>query len=771
MALLERGDFLDRLGEFADDAAQGRGRFVLVEGEAGVGKTSLLEAFRQRRPDLRWWWSGCDGSFTPRPLGPLFEIAFLVGGRLLPLCRDDTDRRELFAAFLAEVAGSDIPTVVVVEDLHWADGATLDWLRYLARRIAGTHAMVVATCRDDAPGRDDVLRAVLGQVVTHDGARRLTLPPLSRGAVRELVGDRGDDAEELYRLTGGVAFYVREVLDAPPGQVPPTVADVVAARTSGLSQQAQQLLAAAAILARPVAAPLIAAVAGVADVDALDECLDSGTLVGGPLTYRFRHELTRLAVEGAVPAHRRSRLHRAALDALRASAPRDHARLAHHAEAAGVADEALHHARLAAADAVALRSNREATAQFRRALRFADGWEPGERAALHEGLATALALQDRWEESARERASALQLRRGLGEPEGISENLRCLARCLWRLCRGEECLRTAREALAAVADRPASAAKAWAHAFHAAVLVEAAPRQEALDAALEALRQAEAAGCVEATAYSLNTLGMVRAVLGRGGFGDLVRSIELARAQGLDDAVGRGYANLYQVAVDQVRFAEYGWCFADGMRFGRESDMATYTVCLRGSHAMAMLRTGRLADAVASVEDALREPISPVNRLHLIIPLAAAQLRQGDPQADDVLEEAWQLAGDTGERGWILRVAAVAAEAAWLAGGAERGSSGSTTTRGTRPRGCVPSWRCGSTGSVPGAAVRRRRRSRTRSSWTATMPPPPAGGPRQAARTRRRSPWRGRPSPTAWRGRSTCSPASEPSGRPPGSAG
>ncbi len=642
---------------------------MLIAGEAGVGKTALLEAFRERRPDLRWWWSACDGSFTPRPLGPLYEIAFDVGGRLLALCADDADRRELFAAFLGELDASPTTTVVVVEDLHWGDDATLDWLRYLSRRITKTRALVAVSYRDDVSREDDVLRSVIGQMVGHDGARRLSVPPLSREGVSRLVGERGD-VDRLYRLTGGVPFYVREALSVAPGEVPRTVADVVAARTAGLSPHARQLLAAAAVLAGTVDADLLAAVADV-DAEALDECLNSGTLVGGPATYRFRHELTRLAVEQAIPAHGRSRLHAAALAALRTASPRDHARLAHHAEAAGLADDALRYATLAAEDAVALRSNREAAAQFRRALRFAGAIEPAARAALHEGLATALALTDHWEESATERAEALSLRRRLGERTKISENLREMARCQWRLCRGEDYEATAHEALTVMADQPASEEKAWAHGFYAGLICESHPGPRALSAAQEGLRQAEAAGCTKAVAYSLNTIGMLEIAAGRDGLADIARSLELALEHNLDDEAGRGYANLYQSAVDRCRFAEYAWCFTDGMAFSHERDTTTYGVCLRGSHATALLRTGRLAETNALVEETLRETVSPVNRLHLLIPLAAARLLQGDPGADAVLEQAWRLAASAGDRGWLLRVASVAAEAAWLAGGAD----------------------------------------------------------------------------------------------------
>ena len=665
MELLERALFLRALGEYASDAAAGRGRLVLVAGEAGVGKTALLEAFREHRTDLRWWWSACDGSFTPRPLGPLYEIGVQVGGRLRAMCAADADRRELFAAFLENLAGADGTTVAVVEDLHWADDATLDWLRYVARRIAALGALVVVSYRDDDPD-DDVLRTVIGQMAAHDGARRLSLPPLSREAVGRLAVDRGVDADQLFRLTGGLPFSVREVLSTGPDEVPRTVADVVAARMARLSPRARQLASAAAVLARPADAGLLTAVAEV-EAEALDECLASGTLVGGPLRYRFRHELTRMAVERAIPAHGRSRLHAAALAALRTATPDDHPRLAHHAEAAGCAGDALHHATHAAAAAVALHSHREAAAQFRRALRCAHDSTPVERAALHEGLAAALALMDRFAESAQEREAALVLRRDLGDPLKISENLRGLARCLWRLCRGEECERAAHEALQLMSGEPASAEAAWAHAHYAALIGDTHPRGHALSVARRGLQLAEAVDCAEAVAYSLNTIGTLEIGLNREGFAELERSIELARAHRLDDAVGRGYANLYQAAVDRCRFAEYGWCFTDGIAYARENDTATYTSCLHGSRATALVRTGRLAETVALVEATLRATVSPVNRLHLLIPLAAARLRQGHPDADALRERAWQLAQGIGERGWLLRMAVVEAEAVWLA--------------------------------------------------------------------------------------------------------
>jgi DNA-binding CsgD family transcriptional regulator len=469
-------------------------------------------------------------------------------------------------------------------------------------------------------------------------------------------------------LTGGVPFYVAEVLNAAPGEVPRTIADIVTARTARLSPDGRRLLEAAAVIGGPAGPELLATVAEVDGV-ALDECVESGALVGGMTAYRFRHELGRMAVEAAVPAHRRVRLHARALSALLASTAPDHARLAYHAEAAGAAGQAFRHALIAADEAWAMRSNREAVAQYRRALRFADAIDDAERAGLYERLAAALALMDHWEESAAERELALALRRRLGDPVQLSENLRWRSVCMWRLCRGEESLRAAEEALAVIVDTPPSRQRAWALAHYAMILAEMRPGAGVLAVADEALRQADVLGCDDVSAYTLNTIGWVRFAMGQDGAADIRRSIEFAREHRREEQAAVGYANLYQAAVDHMRIAEFDWCFSEGMAYCHDSDLRTYTVCLRGSRATALLRTGRLAEAETLVEAALRETVSPVNRLHLLIPFAIACGRQGDPRADALIDEAWQLAVAVDQRYWLLELSVGLAEAAWLHGG------------------------------------------------------------------------------------------------------
>src|ERR1700759_438849 len=157
MALLEREPFLRALAGHGAEARQGQGRLVLISGESGIGKTTLVEAFHDQAGAERWWWGACDGLLTPRPLGPLFDIAAQAGGELAALAGQGAPRDRLFAATLAALDQPAGLTVLVLEDLHWADEATIDLLSFLGRRAGRLPVLVIATYRDDALAEDHPL--------------------------------------------------------------------------------------------------------------------------------------------------------------------------------------------------------------------------------------------------------------------------------------------------------------------------------------------------------------------------------------------------------------------------------------------------------------------------------------------------------------------------------------------------------------------------------------------------------------------------------------
>src|SRR4051812_18146760 len=238
--LLERTTFLASLEQDAEEARDGEGGLVLLSGEAGVGKTALLERFEADLPDATWAWSACDGLFTPRPLGPLFDLADPLGGELLAAATGGADRDTLFATLLRQLAGGSRLRVLVVEDVHWAGEATLDLLRFLGRRLRGLPVLLIATFRDDGLAPDHPLRVVLGFLASLRTTRRVFLPALSEAAVDQLAAGSPVAPDELFRLTGGNPFFVTEVLASGGGVLPVSAREAVLARAARLDAGARQ---------------------------------------------------------------------------------------------------------------------------------------------------------------------------------------------------------------------------------------------------------------------------------------------------------------------------------------------------------------------------------------------------------------------------------------------------------------------------------------------------------------------------------------------------
>ena len=433
MQLLERESPLASLAGYASEARGGDGRLVLVAGEAGVGKTALVERLQADMPDARWSWGACDGLFTPRPLGPLFDLGDQLGGALGASCRAGAARDELFRTLLGQVSDPGTLDVIVVEDVHWADEATIDLLRFLGRRIRDAAVLIVVTYRDDALTAADPLQAAVGELTRHASTRRIGLARLSAAAVGVLARGSGLEPAALYRLTAGNPFYVTEVLQAGLGQVPESARDAVLARAAPLSAPSRSVLEVAALAGSGVELSLVQLVTA-CPPSAIDEVLASGLLAGEDGGLRFRHEIARLAVEQAVTAHRRGPVHARILDALRRTECDDDARMAFHAEGAGDGAAVLHYAGSAGRRAAELGAHREAAAQFERALRFRAAADDTTAAGLYDAFAAEAALLDRWEDAADAREHAVALWRASGDRLREGDATHQLAAANWYLC-------------------------------------------------------------------------------------------------------------------------------------------------------------------------------------------------------------------------------------------------------------------------------------------------------------------------------------------------
>jgi predicted ATPase len=333
MELLERDSFLHELDVTLKEAVAGQGRITLVSGEAGIGKTSVVEHFTRAHQDsIRVLWGECDSLFTPRPLGPLHDIAMQLEGELPALLNSNADRQAIFSACLMEL--QDRPTIVVFEDVHWADEATLDLIKFLGRRIQRTTSLIVLTYRDDELSPEHPLRLVLGDL-PRVATNRLQLLPLSKSSVYALASaeNQAEQANKLFDTTGGNPFFVTEVLASKGAGIPSTVRDAVLARATRLSPSARVLLEAAAVIGLRVEPWLLSNITG-ADSAKVEECIAGGMLQFQGDDYAFRHELARQTILQTISPERRLALHRMILSVLKESplTRNDLARLANHAE-------------------------------------------------------------------------------------------------------------------------------------------------------------------------------------------------------------------------------------------------------------------------------------------------------------------------------------------------------------------------------------------------------------------------------------------------------
>ncbi len=387
MELLEREESLSALEFVFGQVCRGAGQMVSISGEAGIGKTSLIEGFTRRHiPSVPVYWGLCDSLFAPRPFGPLYDMAAQLHEDLPALLTSDAQRTAVFPLVLEFLQRQ--VSIAVFEDVHWADEATLDLLRYLGRRIVRTAALLVITYRDDELGSQHPLRRVLGDLAVSRSTHHIQLKPLSEEGVRTLVGGRAIDVVNLHQKTGGNPFYLTEILSSLTGGIPLTVRDAVLARAARLSPSAEAVLQAAAVIGTRIEPWLLAEITG-AEAGFVEECMTVGILHSAGEVIAFRHELTQQTILDTLSPQRSLVLHRLVLDSLRAqpAAGQDLAHLAHHAEAARDQEAVLKFAPAAARQASHAGAHRAAAALFGLALRYADGLPPAEHALLLENYA------------------------------------------------------------------------------------------------------------------------------------------------------------------------------------------------------------------------------------------------------------------------------------------------------------------------------------------------------------------------------------------------
>jgi DNA-binding CsgD family transcriptional regulator/tetratricopeptide (TPR) repeat protein len=660
--LLEREGELAAFEDALAHASRGEGRVLLVSGEAGIGKTSLVRRLSERIGDrARVLLGACDDLLTPRTLGPLRDLQLGEGAPLRRALESGADRDAVFTAVVEELRDPLRPTVVIVEDAHWADEATRDVLAFLGRRVAAMPTVLVVTYRDELAA-DHPLRSVLG-TLSGRWVQRLPLQPLSAEALTALAAGAAISPEQLQVLTGGNPFLVTEALAAPdPTAVPPTVRDAVAARTQRLGPAARDVLVLLAVAPGGLELDLLLTLVPTALEDVADtERLGLTEVTEGRV--RFRHDLLRGAVGSTTATATLNHAHARILAELERGGP-EPSRAAHHAVGARDVAAIVRYAPAAARQAMRVASHRDAIALLEETLRHEDHVETAQHVDLLRWYAFELYLANRHQDAVRAAQRAIAM---LGDSGGVvhGKALTLLSHVACWAARPDVAIEAAEQAVDVLedgaADEVTRAARSTAHANLAFVQAMQGAFERSAASATRALELSEGAEQAHVRPYALIQLGGAVALAGDpSGERWLREGIELAQEVGRHEYVPLGCSWHALSALRHGRPDEVERWTSFGIRYSREHQIEIGLTTLRMLLHELQLRRGDLQVAEEGLAELAEDPEATAwGQSVACTLLGRLRARRGhETAAFALLGRGWRLATRSGEPERIARAGA-----------------------------------------------------------------------------------------------------------------
>ncbi len=686
--LIERDSAFADLHAAIAAASLGKGCNVLVRGESGIGKSSLLQAWAAQTvvSGSHVLWGGCEALFTPRPLGPVSDLAAGMGADVQEAVRAQRPPIELFAAIATDLQasqrrigrglqGHDVK-VLVLEDVHWADHLTLDFLKYLGRRVHQWPVVLIASYRDDEVGPMHPLTQVVGELPVADVVM-IDLKPLSHQALAQLAGLAPLDALALHRITGGNPFFATEVVASAErgadvyATVPGTVAAAVLARAQRVGADARKVLETASLAPGSMELDMINGLAGEFASEGIDECVDAGLLRWHGRGLAFRHELARRAVEGAISEMRRRAKHTEVYERLRRNAPEAVDRMAYHAQEAHDADAVLATAPRAAMMAAKLGAHREAAAHYKMALQYAHGLTLDARADLLERWAfEAMVIGDASDAVLDARKEALALRKALGQRPQVGMNLRWLARLYRSKLQNVEAEQCLDEAISLFESFAPGRELAWVYSTRSATFMMANDWKMAEEWGNRAIALARQFDAPDVEVHALNNIGAALVDSGQvRGLELLQQSLDLAIKHGLHDQVARVFVNGSAASVRNRMLPQAETFLVDGTRYAKQHDLDSVACNMLGGFAHVRMLQGRLIEAEVIAQEAIHlRNMPPQARLPAQTVLAAIDVvRDVEAHWQDICS-LWSRVVTMGEPDYIVPVAMAMIEAEWLRG-------------------------------------------------------------------------------------------------------
>ena len=673
MELIERAGFLASLQAKFKNVAQGEGHSVFVSGESGIGKTSLVRAFcKERKNDCNIYQGTCDALFAPRPLAPLYDIALQMRSDFWQNNGDISDRAGLFARFFHELNDQKKTIIIVFEDIHWADEATLDFIKFLARRITQVRCLFILTYRDNEIHSRHPLRNVMGQL-NPDSFTRMQLPPLSRQAVEKMAEEKGYKGEDVYGISAGNPFYVNEILASYSLGVPDNIKDTILSSYNRLDEATKHVWQILSVLPTGFEIKYLEKMEP-SYAASIHNCLDLQILIPKDGLLFFKHELFRRTIETSLSPLIRIALNKRILDLFRESFEQnlETERIIHHAKNANENKLVVQYAPLAAKQAASVGAHIEASKLFLTAIEYSEGNDIDQLVKFYEAYAYECYLTNQINEAIIYQAKALKIWKEKNEIEQIGNSLRFLSRLWWFEGNRQQAESFGGQAIEVLDKQSSSKAKAMAYSNMSQLKMLSDHTDECIFWGEKAIAIARKVNDEETLAHALNSIGssqMVHQSSMAKGIALLQQSLEISLKNSYHEHAARAYVALGSNGVTIKDYAFAKKTLEEGISYCEERDLDSMKLYMLGWKARLNLETGNWEEAFKIANNLLqKENLLPVIKIGALAVVATIKIRRGDQDALPLLLEAKTMAFETIELQRIIPALLALLEYEWITG-------------------------------------------------------------------------------------------------------
>jgi len=673
MELVERAGFLTILQSHFNDVAKGEGHAVFVSGEAGIGKTSLVRAFCKELTDECNIYQGtCDALFTPRPLAPLYDILLQMHEDVPAISGQIEDRAAFFTQFFHDLKNMRGITMLIIEDIHWADEATLDFIKFLARRITQLRCVFILTYRDNEIHSRHPLRNVLGQLQS-GSFTRIQLPPFSSDAVDRLAQEKGYNGEDVYSISGGNPFYVNEILAGYSAGIPDNIKDSILSVYNRLDEKTKHIWQVLSVM--PTAFDLRSLEKLEPNfIEAIESCLETKILIVDKGLIFFKHELYRRTVESSLSPLLRVALHKKILGLLLESFEENRKieQIIHHAKNANEYDLVVRYAPVAARQAASVGSHIEATKLYLSAIEYYQGNDEDLLIQFYEAYAYECYLTNQIREAIIYSGKALNIWKKKNHTEKIGNCMRFLSRLWWFDGNRKQAESFAGQAIQALDSLPTSRAKAMAYSNMSQLKMLSDQVEDCMFWGEKAISMAKELNDDEILCHALNNVGDVQIRIfstRKQGIELLQESLNIALKNSYHEHAARAYTNL---GHNGMLIKDYGLAkkaFDEGIQYCEERNLDSWTMYMLASLARVHFETGSWNDALKIAEDLLKgDYLPPPAKIFALVVVGSIRTRRGEADAYPLLNEAKSKAMQTMELQRIVPALSALLEYEWIKG-------------------------------------------------------------------------------------------------------